>query len=78
MRELGVVPLRRVDRGGGEQGVEALDALAGEGVVLGPLGLLVEVLEGVGDHLLHPLGREQGPLGVDRRDLLVSEVPRAA
>ena len=49
--------------------------LPAERVVLGALGLLVEVLQRVADDLRDPLRSEQRPLGVDRRDLLVGRCP---
>ena len=44
--------------------------LPDEAVVLGALGLLVEVFEDVGDDLPDPLRREQRLLGVDRATCL--------
>ena len=69
--ELLVVGTGSLDGGGGEQGVEAVDAplLVLEGGV--PLRLLVEVFEDVGDHGRDALRVHVGAVGIDAFDVVV-------
>ena len=68
-----VVAFGGIDGCGGEEGVEAAHPFSGKRVVFGAFRFLVEVVEHVVDDLPHPFRREQGLLGVDRRDLLVGD-----
>ena len=63
--ELGVVSLCRVDRSCCKERIEPMDTLTRHRIVFGPLGLLVEVLQRVGDDLTEPLRGEECALGVN-------------